>query len=59
MAFIAGTVFGICVGAILGFITFAKLLNDGMKSLGLTLGITLAELDELERKEDENANRTN
>lgn len=39
MEFLVGLVFGLLIGTIIGFMAFAVLLNDGMKSLGLVIGV--------------------
>ena len=49
MEFLVGFLFGLLIGIIMGFITFAILLNDGMKRLGLSLGIEYVEF----KKEEE------
>lgn len=49
MEFLIGLVFGLQIGTLIGFMAFAVLLNDGMKSLGLVLGV---EAYVKERKED-------
>ena len=43
---VIGILVGILIGVILGFVIFARILNDGLKSIGAELGVSIECADE-------------